>query len=166
MNRRVVDLQEFSVTSLALSGMGGGGRAEPEERSKAGGYRQGDAIGIVDSNALQMLALTEAVHEALQALVRQRPVKLRLDTFLQAFAENFGAAGEIVAQDAALGADLVASEKQGHHNDADNKRRDKLQCRAHEYFPLGQERRFRFRIRKGDANPRGEKRDIYRDDGR
>src|SRR5216683_2695287 len=144
VDRSVVHAEELPVASIALGGKRRGGRAELEQRSKAGCYGEGHAIGVVNGNPFQVLALAEAIHEALQTLVRQGAVKLRLDIFLQAFPENFRSAGEIVAQDAALGADLVAGEKQGHDNDADNKRRDKFQCRAHWILPLGQERRFRF----------------------
>src|SRR5260370_35810660 len=101
--------------------MGGSGWAELEKGSKAGGYSQGHAIGVVDGDTFQVLALAEAVYKALQALVRERPVKLRLDTFLQAFPKNFGSAGGNIVRHSALRGQLVRGENKrqqdatGHH---------------------------------------------------
>src|SRR4029077_2032193 len=76
VDRCVVHSKEFAVAGVAFGGMSCSGRAEPEEGSKAGGYGEGHAIGIVDGDTFQMLALAEAVHQTLQALVRQWPLKL------------------------------------------------------------------------------------------
>jgi hypothetical protein len=110
MDWRVVDALELGVADVALGSIGGSGRPELEEGSKAGGYGKGHAIGIVNGNAFQVFALAETIHQALQTFVRQRPVKLWLDAFLQAFPENLGPAGKIVAQDAPLRAGLVGRE--------------------------------------------------------
>jgi hypothetical protein len=96
MNGRVIDAQELGVAGIAFGGMSGGGGTELEEGSKARCYSEGNSVGVVNGHALQVLALAEAIHKALQALVRQSPVKLRLDVLLQAFPENFGSAGEII----------------------------------------------------------------------
>src|SRR5260370_3250325 len=81
--------------------MGGSGWAELEKGSKAGGYSQGHAIGVVDGDTFQVLALAEAVYKALHALVRERTVKLRLDTFPQAFPKNFSSAREVLSGEGA-----------------------------------------------------------------
>src|SRR5260370_2075898 len=128
--------------------MGGSGWAELEKGSKAGGYSQGHAIGVVDGDTFQVLALAEAVYKALQALVRERTVKLRLDTFLQAFPKNFGSAGEIIAENAALGADLVGGEKKRNYNDTDNQRRNEVYACSHELFPFGQSEDFVFELQR------------------
>src|SRR5260370_38866867 len=94
VDRRVIHAQELAVPCVALDGMGGSGWAEVEKRSKAGGYSQGHAIGVVDGDTFQVLALAEAVYKALQALVRAGTVKLRLNSLLPAFPQNFRADGE------------------------------------------------------------------------
>src|SRR5260370_4792570 len=92
VDRRVIHAQELAVPCVALDGMGGSGWAELEKGSKAGGYSQGHAIGVVDGNTFQVLALAEAVYKALQALVREMTVKLRLATLLHAFPKRFQSA--------------------------------------------------------------------------
>src|SRR5258708_26737583 len=78
----VVHAEELPVASIALGGKRRGGRAELEQRSKAGCYGEGHAIGVVNGNPFQVLALAEAIHEALQTLVRQGAGKFRLSSFL------------------------------------------------------------------------------------
>src|ERR1700719_2741638 len=115
VNRRVVDAQELAVTNVAIGSIRGSSGPKLEERSKAGGHREGDAVRVVDGDAFQVFALAEAIYEALQTLVRELLVELRLDRFLEAFGENFRAARDVIAQNAAFGTDLVSGEKQRHH---------------------------------------------------
>jgi len=67
----------------------------------------------------------------------QIPVKQWFDVFLQAFRENLGATGNLIARLFFLGAYLICGEEQRHQDDADNQGQDDLQCRAHSDFPLG-----------------------------
>jgi hypothetical protein len=67
-----------------------------------------------------MFALAEAVHQALEILVRDRFVKLRFGVVLQALCENFRPAGEVATQNATFSADLIGGEEKGHHYYADN----------------------------------------------
>src|SRR5579859_3280956 len=142
MNRRVVDTQEFAITGVAFRRMSGRGGAELEKGSEAGSNRHGHAIRVVDGNAFQVFTLAEPIHQALQVFVRQLAIKLRLDVLLQALSENFGAAREVVAQNAAFRAHLVGSEQKRNHNDADDERRNEFEGRAHRYFPLGKSEDF------------------------
>src|SRR5260370_8118010 len=111
--------------------MGGSGWAELEKGSKAGGYSQGHAIGVVDGDTFQVLALAEAVYKALQALVRERTVKLRLGTFLPAFPKNFGSAGGVLSDDAGLGAGRRGGAKQRNYHQPSPHPPNKFQRRPH-----------------------------------
>src|SRR5712672_3019736 len=122
MDGRIVDTQELAVAGVALGGLGGRARTKLEERSEAGCYGECDPISVVNSDALQMFALAEAVHQALQILVRHRFVELRLSIVLQAFRENLRAAGKVITQNATVRAYLIGGEKKRHYDDADNKR--------------------------------------------
>src|SRR5712692_2470079 len=122
MNGRIVDTQELAVAGIALGGLGGRARTKLEERSEAGCYGECDPIGVVNSDALQMFTLPEAVHQALQILVRHRFVELRFSIVLQAFRENLRPAGEVITQNATVCAYLVGGEEKGHYDYADNKR--------------------------------------------
>src|SRR6266404_2046472 len=122
MDGRIVDTQELAVAGVALGGLGGSARTKLEERSEAGRYGECDPISVVNSDALQMFALAEAVHQALQIFVRHRFVELRLSIVLQAFRENLRAAGKVITQNATVGAYLVSGKKKGHYDYADNKR--------------------------------------------
>src|SRR6267154_6518761 len=137
MDGRIVDTQELAVAGIALGGLGGGARTKLEEGSEAGGYGERDPIGVVNSDALQMFALAEAVHQALQILVRSRFVELRLSIVLQAFREDLRTAGKVITQNATVGAYLVGGKKKGHYDYADNKRQNEFQGRTHQCFPLG-----------------------------
>src|SRR5712664_4103613 len=101
VDRSVVHAEELPVASIALGGKPRGGRAELEQGSKAGCYGEGHAIGVVNGNPFQVLALAEAIHEALQTLVRQGAVTLRFYIYDPAITENFRPAGEITAQNSA-----------------------------------------------------------------
>src|SRR5258708_35230510 len=82
VDRSVVHAEELPVASIALGGKRRVGRAELEQRSKAGCYGEVHAIGGVNGNPVPVLALAEAIHEALQTLVRQGAGKFRLSSFL------------------------------------------------------------------------------------
>src|SRR6267154_6596870 len=122
MDGRIVDTQELAVAGIALGGLGGGARTQLEERSKARCYGERYPIGVVNSDALQMFALAEAVHQALQIFVRRRFVELRLSIVLQAFRENLRAAGKVITENATVGAYLIGGKKKGHYDHADNER--------------------------------------------
>src|SRR4029077_3426410 len=93
---RVVRAEELPVAGIAFGGKRRGGGGELEERSKTRRYGEGHAVGVVNGDALQMLALTEAIHQALQTLVRQGTVKLRLHILPHVFTEHFRSTGESV----------------------------------------------------------------------
>src|SRR5712672_4536096 len=137
MDGRIVNTQELAVAGIALGGLGGRARTKLEYRSKAGCYGERDSISVINSDALQMFALSEAVHQALQIFVRHRIVELRLSIVLQAFRENLRTAGKVITQNATVGAYLVGGKKKGHYDYADNKRQNEFQGRTHQCFPLG-----------------------------
>src|SRR5712671_5100258 len=137
MDGRIVNTQELAVAGITLGGLGGGARTKLEERSKARCYGERHPISVVNSDALQMFALAEAVHQALQIFVRRRFVELRLSIVLQAFREDLRTAGKVITQNATVGAYLVGSKKKGHYDYADNKRQNEFQGRTHQCFPLG-----------------------------
>jgi hypothetical protein len=137
VNRSVVHAQEFADALVTFGSMCGRSRAKLKKRSEPGRDGERNAIRVVDRDTSQVFALAEAIHQSLQAFVWQRPVKLWFDIFLQAFAEDFRAAGKIVAKDAAVGAYLVTREEERNYNHANNEGRNEFQGRAHQYFPLG-----------------------------
>src|SRR5258708_34008801 len=70
VDRSVVHAEELPVASIALGGKRRGGRAELEQRSKAGCYGEGHAIGVVNGNPLQVLAPAAAIPAAFPPLAR------------------------------------------------------------------------------------------------
>src|SRR5258708_1916379 len=76
MDWRVVDALELGVADVALGSIGGSGRPELEERSKAAGYSNGQAHGVVNGNPFQAVTLPETLTQAFHTLFPQRPGKL------------------------------------------------------------------------------------------
>ncbi len=87
-----------------------------------------------------MFALAEALDEPLHVFFRPT-VEQQLNAFLEAFAKNFSAAREVVAQQVFFRAHLVGGKKQGHHGDAYDQGQDNFQSRAHIGPPTGVHRK-------------------------
>src|SRR5258708_7875746 len=122
MNGCIVHAQEFAVAGIALGGLSGRAWTKLEEGSEAGSHGKCDPIGVVNGDALQMFALAEAIHQALQILVWDRFVELRFRIVLQAFCENLRPAREVVTQNATFGTYLIGGKKKRHYDYADDKR--------------------------------------------
>src|ERR1700692_236350 len=73
----IVDGYEFAQASVAQGRVGGGRWARLKSRGQSWCEGQGSATGVVNGNSLEVLALPETVHDALQALVRQGAIKKR-----------------------------------------------------------------------------------------
>ena len=85
-------------------------RTHLETPGETGSDRQHGACFAVHHDAFQMLALTEALDETLQASIRCA-VEQRLHTLLETFTENFRAVRKVASQSALLRAHLVCREE-------------------------------------------------------
>ncbi len=130
VERGVRNAQEFAGTALQLNSAGGRGGTCAEVRRKARGDRERRSFRVINSDSLQMFALTETLDQPLHILVGAA-IEERLDGFLKALRKNLRAAGEIVAQDAPFRAHLVGGEEQRHEGHTHNQRHNHFQARAH-----------------------------------
>ena len=102
--------QEFAYTGVLLGGPSGSRWTHLEGRRETGSDRQHGGCFAVHRDAFQMLALTEALDETLQAFIRCA-VEQRLHTLLETFTENFRAVRKVASQSALLRAHLVCREE-------------------------------------------------------
>src|ERR1035438_3390136 len=88
------------------------------------------AVGIVDGDAFQALAIAEAFHQALQIAVGAFRHEW-LDGLLETFGHELGAFLEFIAAGAAVRLDLVEGEEDGHDGNGEDEGKDQAEAEAH-----------------------------------
>lgn len=124
------EVKELTGTDIERGGAIGGFGPQVKFVWKTGSNGERSAEAIVDGDAKEMFALAVSFDDALKVFIAGAAGNC-LETFLEALCESGGAAGEVIAEIAALCADLVGSVKKRDTNDADGEWKHKLEGGAH-----------------------------------